>query len=309
MLAGAMIGTIGNLAQNQQNQQNTLMLAEKNYQYGEQAADNAMERTLKLYNEIDSPEAKVRQLQKAGLSPGLLLSGGGVSGSTAAGPQGTGTSGMNPIPMKLNPMEGALMGAQIEKIKAETNNINEDTIGVNLDNIGKTIENDIKTLNRAGVEKQNEILEQNLEALKRENRIGNETEQNKIEGLRAQYQTAITTLGKELVELGYKEEQITADIARINAATSVDEARAAYTDLEKTIHKNQNLIYLDDNDEEGTGWNTYKRTSKRIREISETIGGLVDGTTKMIGALKGMPTVTTTTTRNGNTTTSTTKRN
>lgn len=118
-IAGAVAQTGANIVQAQQNNANTLTLAEKNYEYGEKAANNAMERTLSLYNKIDSPQAKVEQIKKAGLSPGLLLGGGGVSGSTAGGPQGTGSSGMNPIPLTLETMEGALMGAQIKKTNEE----------------------------------------------------------------------------------------------------------------------------------------------------------------------------------------------
>lgn len=118
-IAGAVAQTGANIVQAQQNNANTLALAEKNYEYGEKAANNAMERTLSLYNKIDSPQAKVEQIKRAGLSPGLLLGGGGVSGSTAGGPQGTGSSGMNPIPLTLETMEGALIGAQIKKTNEE----------------------------------------------------------------------------------------------------------------------------------------------------------------------------------------------
>lgn len=57
--------------------------AEMNYNYGEQSADRADERSRALYEDYSSPQAMVQQYKAAGLNPGLMYSGaGGGAGGT-----------------------------------------------------------------------------------------------------------------------------------------------------------------------------------------------------------------------------------
>lgn len=72
--------------QQQYNQQNMGL----NYQYNEQAANNAYGRAANWFNTFNSPSAKVKQLQDAGLSVGLMYGGSGAGGAGAASsaPQG-----------------------------------------------------------------------------------------------------------------------------------------------------------------------------------------------------------------------------
>lgn len=93
---------------------NAKEMAGLNYQYNEQAAENAMGRskelaeynqalgldtTQKLWERYNSPEAKVKALKEAGLGVGLMYSGAGGGGTIgqsqagANGPQGGGASG------------------------------------------------------------------------------------------------------------------------------------------------------------------------------------------------------------------------
>lgn len=96
----------------------------------EKAAQNADKRTRALYNDLYSPEAKVKQLKEAGLNVGLMYGGGGAGGtSSSSGAQGgaSGQASMAQIAqfnreMKLENMQLAMMGAQIENIKAQTKN-------------------------------------------------------------------------------------------------------------------------------------------------------------------------------------------
>lgn len=72
-----------------------------NYKYGEMAAENAFERQQVLYNRTYQDQSyanKVAQMDAAGLSPGLMYSGGGTggggAGSTTGAPMGaTGATG------------------------------------------------------------------------------------------------------------------------------------------------------------------------------------------------------------------------
>lgn len=104
--------------------------AERNYMYGEMAAQNADRRTRALYRDFYSPEAQMRQIEAAGLSPSIFYGGtpgqGGMSGA-----QGTGTSGNSATFAPVSLLEGAQAAnliAQTQKTKAETENISLDTI-------------------------------------------------------------------------------------------------------------------------------------------------------------------------------------
>lgn len=122
----------------------------QNYLYGELAAQNAHLRTMDLYNKLYSPKAQLQQLKDAGLSPSLFYGdGGGISGQ--AGAQGTGASGVNPNVFGIpNADLGnlAMNMAQIEQIRAATENTKADTAkkqeetqNVELDNARKKLEN------------------------------------------------------------------------------------------------------------------------------------------------------------------------
>ena len=130
---------------------NAKEMAGVNYQYNEQAADNAMARskeladynqalgldaTQQMWNKYNSPEAKRKALQDAGLSVGLMYSGGGAQGTigtqaaNGAAPQG-GTSGPSaggtPIGMGIQlqlgkiASEAALNNALARKANEEAN--------------------------------------------------------------------------------------------------------------------------------------------------------------------------------------------
>lgn len=124
--------------------------ARENYEFGEKAANNADMRTRKLYNDLYSPQAQVQQIKRAGLSPSLFYGdGGGISGQ--AGAQGTGAAGVNPSIFGVpNADIGSLAMnmAQIEQIRAATENTKADTAkkqeetqSVELDNARKKLEN------------------------------------------------------------------------------------------------------------------------------------------------------------------------
>lgn len=126
---------------------------EENYNYGEQAADAAHERSIALYDyqkEQESLSNQIAEAQEAGVSPGLVIGGGtgGGSGSTK-GAQGDGAGAINGIDIaalasvdnerKALSIEGMRTAAETaqgyaeakktkaetEKIKAETNTENE----------------------------------------------------------------------------------------------------------------------------------------------------------------------------------------
>ena len=93
----------------------------QNYRYNEMAAENADARTRRLYNDIYSPSAQLRQLEAAGMSPSVFYQCSGSVGTSGA--QGQGTAGQATPYMPMSMIEGA----QMARMVAETENIQADT--------------------------------------------------------------------------------------------------------------------------------------------------------------------------------------
>lgn len=137
------------------------------YNYGQQAADAEYKRNIQMWKDTNF-EAQRREMDKAGLSVGLMYGNGGGSAASTAG--GTATQ---PSAPNTNPVEVALqqesMGLQLKQIEAQnrlanaqaTKTIAEankiagvDTEGQELQNKWQEIENRIQT-SRESIEKSN----------------------------------------------------------------------------------------------------------------------------------------------------------
>lgn len=132
---GSLFGMIGQKRRNeiQLEQQRKLneQAAETNYTWGEKAAESAFSRQMKMYErtyEDESPEARRKQLEEAGLSVGLMYGGGGASGggmgSTASVPMGaTGgaSAGKADSPSERRAIELQQMGLglNMQKLQSE----------------------------------------------------------------------------------------------------------------------------------------------------------------------------------------------
>lgn len=116
----------------------------ENHYYNEISADNADKRTRQLYKDFYSPEAQLKQIKEAGLSPSIMYGqqGGNIGQATPSGKQG---QGVNVAPPTANFNEMMTNAIQLAQIK----NLNEETRG-------KEIENDIKE-ETGLVKAQNEI--------------------------------------------------------------------------------------------------------------------------------------------------------
>lgn len=138
---GSTLGYVFN--QNLMEEQHQYNLAENqhaaglNFTFGEQAAHNADTRARAFYEDYNSPQAMVRQLEAAGLSPALMYGGGGSGGqghASTQGMQGAGAGnqqGKTVIPNAGLITEGALATSQIAKNMAEAKKSNADANATN----------------------------------------------------------------------------------------------------------------------------------------------------------------------------------
>ena len=235
---------------NDQNIQNQQLTLKEQQEFSRQAAAQSDAYTRGLYNDLYSPQAKVRQLKQAGLSVGLMYGQGGTGGtSSTAGAQAAIPSiqpamaqaprmnapVINPALMNMTDLLKALgditgniktekeievMDAQIKKIEAETNSTLLSSQGTELDNQLKEFEIKIK---EATIETQIGLLEQELDNLKT-NQIKTKEE---IENLKVDRDV------KERM-LNISEEQNKYQIAKMVSETAKNYAEKALTES-KTI--------------------------------------------------------------------------
>lgn len=99
----------------------------ENYKYGEMAANKADQRARRMYADLQSPEALLKQYKEAGLSPSLMFANGGSQGATPTqGAQSSGGSGISPTTFGIdatNLAQMELMSAEARKTNAEADTI------------------------------------------------------------------------------------------------------------------------------------------------------------------------------------------
>lgn len=135
---------------------------QKNFEINEKAAQAADRRQRKMYEDLSSPQAMLRQYAAAGLSPSMMMSGGqSAIGSNAAGNMASGASGGYPSAGVGNP----LLELQMQQLKANIENIKADTENKQQHTDNLTTENDLTIAkiaetykNIANMEVYNEIM-------------------------------------------------------------------------------------------------------------------------------------------------------
>ena len=122
--AGMAMDATGSLINNLNNE----LQMERTFGFNERAAKKADARTRALFTDLYSPEAKVKQLKKAGLSVGMMYGQGGVSGtSSTQGAQGAGAGNQQAAQVNLSKqLELGLMNSQIKALEAGANKDNAD---------------------------------------------------------------------------------------------------------------------------------------------------------------------------------------
>ena len=116
---GMALDAVGSVVNNLNNE----LQMERTFGYNERAAKNADARTRALFTDLYSPEAKVKQLKKAGLSVGMMYGQGGASGtSSTQGAQGAGAGNQQAAHVDLSKqLELGMMQAQIKALEAGAN--------------------------------------------------------------------------------------------------------------------------------------------------------------------------------------------
>lgn len=165
--------------------------AKLNYQYGEQAANNAFERQMKMYERSykdQSYEAMRKQMEDAGLSVGLMYGSsgaGGAGGATSGAPMGAtgGAEAGNAGAVVAAAMEQELglqrMGLEIASLKQDIEN--KEKTGANIDASTENLKEDA-ALKKAQTTTENDTRELKIK------KLFEETKGTWIENARKRYE-------------------------------------------------------------------------------------------------------------------------
>lgn len=236
-VAGGIIGLIsGDGAKEQLEQQKKLneSAARTNYLLNEKAAENAFGRTNTMYDKMfadNTPEAQLRRLKEAGLSPGLMYGGAGSTGGANVGAmaQGAGSSGAASAGHAANEAERANsrvaqmgMALQLAKVKSEID-VNEATAegiktdaekkrGVDTELGNATIKQITEQTKNITIQRQGAILQNEFDSIR--NNIAGATTEAQIKTIEAAYEK----LEEELTE-AVRNNEIGEDMKETTKAT------------------------------------------------------------------------------------------
>lgn len=125
----SVVGAASHLGGNVMNQIFAEHNRRQNFYYNEKAAENADQRTRELYEDLYSPQAQMKMIKEAGLSPSLYYqNAGGTAGQSGA--QSQGINGAYPSAQVLDPLtfaQIANLNADTKKKEEEADNIDKDT--------------------------------------------------------------------------------------------------------------------------------------------------------------------------------------
>lgn len=161
--------------------------ATQTFKLNEKSADNAMQRQMQLYNQLQSPQAIKQQLLDAGLNPALLYSQGGMGGQVASAPQGAAAQPQGVQTFGLQQLIDPLTSAQIANINADTKKKENESDNISQDTkLKQAIEENTKA-NTLWTQIRSEIDNNNLT-------ISNETIQDQITQIKTKTYEALEEL-------------------------------------------------------------------------------------------------------------------
>ena len=229
--------------------------AELNYKYGEMAADNADARARAIYTDFNSPAAKVKQLQEAGLSTALMYGNGGGGGGSAAATtasQGSGAGGQ-----QGKTPQSAIEGAQLGLMLAQIKNLNADaekkkveaakTAGVDTEAQQQSIEESKQRINKLITEVGNNMLDATNKQLQNvydeiRNEIQTKTKNLQVGIIKEQLINLTAQTNKYVnettglnIENGVKKDLLNAQLDNVRANTANLIARTLLTEQQTTL--------------------------------------------------------------------------
>ena len=154
-------GMIGGHGQERRGYRNNRNLMQFQYENQRRLNEQGRDIQMDIWNKTNAA-AQVQHYKDAGLNPALMYGTSGATGTT--GSQGGGSASMGSSQQgRVMDLQNALVGAQIGKLKAETDNLNQGT-----DNKGQEFENIIKTGNLIDAQKLKTINEAELKGFEAE---------------------------------------------------------------------------------------------------------------------------------------------
>ncbi|AXH73066.1 MAG: DNA pilot protein [Microviridae sp.] len=242
---------------------------ERNYRLNEQSADNAQRRAMEMW-EATNYDAQRKQMEKAGLNPGLMMSQGGSQPSTQGAQGGTSGGGSGDYNITGGVSTMGLLGQQMELIKAQTNKTNAEAENLRGADRTKTQTETASLLQGINNQKAQQVLtEVQSNIAKLDERIkGDSIEEatNYIRGMR-EYQV------KQIESLGY---QNAIDKATVQNKISQVEAELAGSLVRNELAKAQ-IINTQQSTEESKakinkmiqdvaqGWQTLNNEGQKIK--------------------------------------------
>lgn len=219
---------------NQQNRQ----IAERNWEEADEAREDSQEfaqgqqetanrTTIEMFNAMDSPEAKRRQLENAGLSVGLMYGGGGQGGSAhSSAMSGTPSGGAANVAPFINPIFQAMQtpnetfktlkeGKKTDAEIANTMKRNEE--------IDQKIEESKNRVNKLIEETKSERLKQTMQE------IDNEQKELDLNYSKATYSDRVNLMTKQVEMLDKNIEKVTKEIDILDIEKSKKEELLAET--------------------------------------------------------------------------------
>lgn len=238
------------MAMQKRQQKYTQENMDKAHQQNEESADNADKRKRAFYTDFESPEAVMRQLKEAGLSPGLFYGGSGTAGMNASGgAQGGGMSApigagyVNPgLGLDLSAIQ--LNEAQARKLNTEADALEGKNAGGQADIAAKLAEAGYKTAQTAYTNAQTDYTEAMTVAQKFTNDLTDEARADilddyrwRVKSMQANYEKAMseTKQNNELLEL--LKQKMGAEINEImsQATLNITKNQVAKEEINKII--------------------------------------------------------------------------
>lgn len=293
-------------------------IQDREYQYNEDAANNADRRKRAFYTDFESPEAIMRQLKEAGLSPGLFYGGngsvggggaaaqGGVSAPSGSGPMGAGY--VNPG-MGLDLSQIKLNDAQARKLNTEADALEGKNAGGQADIAQKLADAGLKDAQKTYAKAQAAYTEALTTATQFQNELTDEVRpwlvkeyEERVQNLTAQYEKLVEETAEMKEMLPLVKQKMGEEIKEIISQTILNATKNKLTEqeIEKVVAETWSTWAQAENEKNKYAW-FQRELQQRLEQtglmkqamiISATIGmggNVVKGLMDFLLPASGLP--------------------